>query len=243
MTDPNLSVIKSEGGAVAPAQILTVEQVFRAVIEQDINPEKVAVMKELLAMSAEREFNTAFVKLQSELPVIVAMTVIPNRGKYARFEDVMDKISKHLAANGFSVSFSQDFKENRTVETCTLRHAGGHSQSNSFAVRTTGGRSDSDAQADCKASTTAKRNALLNCLNIVVRQDCLTSEQDAGMEGDPDKLITKEQAFELERRCGEVNANVPAFLEFAKAKTFSGIQADRYAELDTMLGRKEKSSK
>ena len=238
-----LSVIKSEGGAVVPAQTLTVEQVFRAVIEQNINPEKVAVMKELLAMSAEREFNTAFVKLQSELPVIVAMTVIPNRGKYARFEDVMDKISKHLAANGFSVSFSQDFKENRTVETCTLRHAGGHSQANSFAVRTTGGRSDSDAQADCKASTTAKRNALLNCLNIVVRQDCLTSEHDAAIEGDPTQFITPAQAEELEKRAQLTNSNLPAFLKFAGASKFSEIAAHKYAELDTMLARKERLGK
>ena len=68
---------------------LTIEQVFQAVTSGDISPEKVAVMKELLAMSAERQFTTAFVALQSDVPVITAKTVIPNRGKYEKFEDIV----------------------------------------------------------------------------------------------------------------------------------------------------------
>ena len=84
---------------------------------------------------AERQFNTAFVALQGDLPVIVASTVIPNRGKYERFKDVMRQIAEPLKRHGFSVSFSMDVKENRVLETCHLRHIGGL-QANSFAVRT-----------------------------------------------------------------------------------------------------------
>ena len=80
-----------------------------------------------------------------------------------------------MVRNGFSVDFTMDYKDGRIIETCHLRHTGGHSKSNSFGVRV--GKADTDTQADCKAATTAKRNALLNCLNIVIRQDALQDER------------------------------------------------------------------
>ena len=104
-------------------------------------------------------------------------------------------------------------------------------------------RADSDTQADCKAATTAKRNALCNALNIVIRQDCLNEENDAGIEGDPNDFVTAAQADELERRAKETNSNIAAFLQFARAKSFETIQASKYAELDLMLSRKERAGR
>lgn len=218
---------------------LSIEQAFQAVTSGALKAEHITVMKELLAMDAERKFNSAFVSLQSDMPVIVATSIIPNRGKYERFEDIMSKIGPLLTKHGFTVSFSQDFKENRILETCTLSHAAGHSRSNSFAVRA-GGRADSDTQADCKASTTAKRNALCNALNIVIRQDCMTEEHDAAIIGGN---MSEDQADELERRVKETNSDVAAFLRFAGAKTFAEIPANRYDDLDKMLSRKEKTQR
>ncbi len=47
---------------------LSIEQAFQAVTSGNLKSEDVAVMKELLAMDAERKFTAAFVALQSELP-------------------------------------------------------------------------------------------------------------------------------------------------------------------------------
>lgn len=245
-TSQELELMKPEHpGIAAPAepigQPLTIERAFQAVISNELSAEKLAVMKELLAMSAEQQFNAAFVKMQKEIPPIVAKTVIPNRGKYEKFEDIMAVVGPVLESHGFSVSFSMDFRDNRVLEICHLSHIGGHSRSNSFAVRTR--KADSDTQADCMAATTAKRNALCNALNIVIRQDCLNSEDDAGIEGDVDTKITEEQAFELERRCHETNSNIEAFLKFAKAKNFRDIMASRYDELDSLLAKKEKGGR
>ncbi len=232
-----------EPPAPAPVGALSLESAFRAVVDGTIKAEHVAVMKELLAMDAERKFNAAFVSLQADLPTIVATTVITNRGKYERFEDIMRVVGPLLTKHGFTVSFSQDFKENRIVETCTLSHAAGHSRPNSFAVRA-GGRADSDTQADCKASTTAKRNALCNALNIVIRQDVLLSEDnDATIEGDPNAFLTPALAFEIEHRAQEVQANIPALLKFAGAASFATIAANKYTELDAILRRKEQAAK
>lgn len=222
----------------------TVADMLSAVIDRGVTTENVAAVNEMVKLyermkdkEAEKAFSSAFVALQSEIPVIVAKSVIPNRGKYERFEDVMEVVGPLLIKNGFAVSFEQFADDKRIKVTCHLRHVDGHSVATPFAVRL-GGRADSDTQADCKASTTAKRNALLQALNIVIRQDCLNDEDDARNEGG---TITGEQAFELERRVKETNSDVGAFLKFAGAKSFKEISAGRYDDLDAMLSRKERA--
>lgn len=244
MKNTELELHKPDTNALA----MTPATMLQAIVKGGITPENVSVFEKALeiaykmeARDAEKQFNAAFVALQSDLPVIVAKSVIPNRGKYQKFEDVMDEIQPFLTKHGFTVSFSMDAKDNRILETCHLKHIGGHSQSNSFAVRA--GKADNDAQADCKAATTAKRNALLNALNIVIRQDCLNEEDDAGIEGNPNEKITVEQADELEHRCQMTNSNIPAFLKYADATSFKDIQASRYDALDTLLKRKEQQGR
>ena len=240
MSQPDLMPAVREAGAlVKPAP--NVADMLQAVVQQGITTENVAAFGELVKLyermeerNAEKAFTAAFVALQADLPVIVASTPIPNRGKYERFEDVMKVVGPLLQKHNFTVSFSMDFRDGRILETCQLKHVGGHSQSNSFAVRTR--KADSDTQADCMAATTAKRNALLNALNIVIRQDCLSDESDARNEG---ANITAEQADELARRVAETNSNRDAFLKFAGAAKFSEIASSKYPVLDSFLRRKE----
>ncbi len=221
-------------------------EMLAAVIERGVTAENVSALTQLTqlyerleAKKAERAFASAFVALQSDMPIIIAHTVIPNRGKYERFEDLMNVLSPLLTKHGFAVTFSMDFKENRILEICTLTHIGGHSRQNSFAVRA-GGRSDSETQADCKAATTAKRNALCNALNIVIRQDCLNEENDASILGE---CISKEQAESLARRVAETNSDRTAFLKFAGAESFATIESGKYSVLDASLKKKESKGK
>jgi hypothetical protein len=215
-------------------------QLIREVIKSGLNSESVGVVERLVALAerqeqrqAEKAFNAAFVALQTDLPVIVAKTVIPNRGKYERFEDVCEVVNPLLQKHGFSISFSMDFKENRILETCHLRHSGGHSQSNSFAVRS--GKADTDTQADCKAATTAKRNALLNCLNIVIRQDVHQDEDNAVNEGE---AITFEQAETLRGMVSDTGSDEAKFLAFAGAKAYAEIGSARYESCFAALNKK-----
>lgn len=199
--------------------------------------EKLADLYErLAAKDAEKQFTAAFVALQAELPTIVATTVIPNRGKYEKFEDVMRVVSPLLRKHGFSVSFAMTTDATRVTETCHLRHLAGHAASNSFSVRV--GRADSETQADCKAATTAKRNALLNCLNIVIRQDAYQDEgADAALEGAP---ISRDQAQILREMVRDTASNEEAFLKFAGATTYEEIGDARYASLFAALQKKAK---
>ena len=223
------------------ASQLSIPGMLKQFIAQGVTADNVAAFEKLVGLyerlqdkDAEKQFNAAFVALQADMPVIVASTVIPNRGKYERFEDVMRQIGPLLVKHGFTVSFSMDFKESRVLEICTLKHASGHSQSNSFAVRT--GKADTDTQADCKAATTAKRNALLNCLNVVIRQDVLQDEEgDASLEGE---RVTWEQAQYLAEQVKETGSDEVAFLKFAGASKYEEIQASKYDRLTQALEAK-----
>ena len=238
-----LSVVKPESRVmeqVAPSPI----EMMQAMIKGGVTASNVAAFEKLAelqwkfeARDAEKAFANAFVQLQRDLPTITAKSIIPNRGKYEKFEDVMAQIQPMLTKHGFTVAFSMDFKENRIIETCHLTF-GGVTRSNSFAVRA--GKADSDTQADCKAATTAKRNALLNALNIVIRQDILNSDDDAAIEGDPNAKITPEQADELEHRAQLTNSNIPKFLLLAGAAKFSEIPARNYDMLSRLLSDKER---
>lgn len=227
-----LEVMKSDSGAVA----LNIQEVFQAVMKTEVNAEKVAVMKELLAMSAEKQFAEAFVRLQSKLPVIVATTVIPNRGKYEKYEDILRVVSPWLTECAFTVSFSQDFKDNptRIIETCHLTH-GGYTRSNSFAVRC--GKADSEAQADCKAATIAKRNAFCNALNITIRQDVFTEENDPMSEGEK---ISAKRAEEIRLRVKNAGRREDKFLEWVGAKKFEEILTGRLPEIEEFLQKAER---
>lgn len=219
---------------------ITIRQAFEAAASKTLDKESLQVMKELLAMDAERRFTAAFVSLQADLPTITATSVVPNRGKYEKFEDIMRVVGPFLTKHGFTVSFSNDFKDGRVLQTCHLSY-GGHTRSNSFAVRV--GRGDDDTMKDCKAATTAKRLALCNALNIVITQDMQTSENDVSLEGDPNAKVTKAQADELEHRAKMVNADIQAMFKYGgmKVTRFADIPARFYADLDRLLTRKEKA--
>ena len=226
---------------IAGAPVAPIAAMLKAVVEKGITSDNIAGLERLVALyereqarDAERQFTAAFVALQADLPVIVASTVIQNRGKYERYEDVMRVVAPLLVKHGFTVSFSMDYKDTRILETCQLRHVGGHSQSNSFAVRT--GRADTETQADCKAATTAKRNALLNCLNIVIRQDVFIDEDNAANDGAP---LAPDRAIYLRELCAEVGADVPRFLAFAGAAKFEEIGSAKYDLLVASLLKKK----
>jgi hypothetical protein len=233
----NVALQRIERGELAVGQGISIEAAFEAAVSKKLDKESLEVLKQLVAMSAEQKFNAAFVALQGDIPTITAKTVIQNRGKYEKFEDIMAVVGPILTRHGFTVSFSNDFREARVLETCHLSF-GGHTRSNTFAVRV--GRGDDDTQKDCKAATTAKRLALCNALNIVIKQDMQTEENDVSLEGDPNAKVTPNQAFELERRTQETNSDIPAFLKYAKVTKFADIPARLYAELDRMLARKER---
>lgn len=230
-----LAVRQEQSLAVAShAPELNLQSIADRILTGELTSEKMEMIKGLVAMDAERKFTVAFNALQADLPTIVATTEIKNRGKYARFEDVMHQIAPMLTKHGFTVSFSQDVGDKRIIETCHLSHIGGHSRKSSFAVRFA--QADSETQSDVKAATTAKRKALQDALNIVIRQDCLNEEEDASLEGGS---ITQAQADELERRVALLNQSHEKFLKWLQVKSYAEIPTGKFAIADEFLTKRE----
>jgi hypothetical protein len=229
--------------AVVPANPA---ELIREVIKSGLNSESVGVVERLVALAerqearqAEKDFNAAFNALQSEMPSVVADREVPDKQgnlkyKFAAFEDIMAQVKPLLLKNGFSLSFSMDFKEGRVIQQCRLSHSGGHSRTNTFMARPgSGPPGSSEAQGDGAASTYAKRFALCNALNIVCERD--TDGADARKEGAP---ITEDQALYLEDLVKQTKSDKAAFLKYAGAASYNEIGSERFDQLSRSLNKK-----
>ncbi len=223
----------------------SVAMMLQKVIDRGITNENVAALESLVglydrmqAKNAEREFNQAFAKLQSEMPKIEADKVVTGGNgvvmyRYASPEEIHDQVRPHLIANGFSIRSSQRMEQERVTAISTLMHVSGHSESSEYTVRTGKGPSGmNETKCDQSASTIAEKEALCNLLNIA-----RSSRQDDGkMIGNP---IGKALAEDLEARVNAVAADLDAFLKYAGASSFDQISDERWEELDALLKRKE----
>ncbi len=221
--------------------------ILGAIKSGEVTPEKVAAMdgamklcERLQEREAERAFAAAFVELQKEIGKVQATKVIPSRdgtmrSSFAPFEVIDDQARPICLRLGFTYSFGEGaFDAGRVTKICTLQHSGGHSRTNNYTVRIGRGPPEcSESQADGSAHSYAKRGALCDALNIVVRG----IDNDARVEGGK---VTKEQADELEHRVQMTNSNRDAFLKFAGAKSYGEIRASKYPILDGFLKGKEK---
>lgn len=234
---------------VAPPAPTTVDvgMMLKAVIDRGVSATDVAVVEKLADLlekqelrAAERAFNAAFVALQNDMPPVQAQQAVPNRDgtiryMFAPYDQIMDKVRPYLQKHGFAINFNTRREEGgRIVAICTLRHSGGHSVSNEFAVRIgSGPPGSSEAQGDGAAATYAKRFALCQSLNIVIER---------GMDNDANVLggrIDPAKAAELKQRLLATGADVAAFLKFAGAATFEDIDSAKVPMLESAIRKKE----
>jgi hypothetical protein len=223
----------------------SVALMLQKVIDKGITKDNVTALESLVglydrmqAKNAEREFNSAFVKLQSEMPKIQADKMVTGSNgvvmyRYSSSEEIHDQARPYLIKNGFSIRSGQKMDGDRVTATATLMHVSGHSVSSDFTARSgKGAPGMNETKCDLSASTIAEREALCNLLDISrsSRQD------DANMIGTP---IGKALAEDLEKRVKAVGSDSETFLKFAGASKFEDISDEKWETLDSMLKRKE----
>lgn len=225
----------------------TVADMLTIVLEKGLSSDNVQAFKELVQLhreevklNAEKEFAAAFVKLQSELPVIQGARPIPDKNgnvkfRYANFEDIDLIVRPICLRNGFTYAFRETgIEAGRVTVTMTLTHSGGHSREIPYSVRIgSGPPGANESQADGSGHTYAQRGAIESGLALRV----VSAREDARNEGGP---ITAEQAEELARRVAETNSDRAAFLKLAGAANFSAIPSGKYEMLDSLLTKKER---
>lgn len=226
----------------------SVADMLRAVVDKGITQENVGALEKLCdlyermeAKNAEKEFASAFVQLQQDIPTIMGGRGIPDKHgnikfRYANFEDIDAIVRPICLRHGFSYAFKESGIDNgRITVTMLLQHSGGHCREIPYSVRVGNGPPGaSESQADVSGHSYAQRGALESGLALRI----VGAREDAKMEGGP---ITADQAFELERRVKETNSDVVAFLKYAGAWDFKSIASSRYDSLDDMLSRKERA--
>jgi len=238
-----LEVVKAE------LPVPSVAHMLQEVIKAGITPDNVAALEKLCglyermeARNAEKEFAEAFVRLQQEIPKIQATKSVPNndgtvRYAFAPFEEIDTQARPICLRNGFTYWFAEgESQPGKLTKVCWLQHVGGHKRSNDYSVRIGKGPPGcSESQADGAAHMYAKRGALTDALNIVVKGQ----DNDARLQGAP---VTAQQAKSLRDRVMALAIDVDGFLRYGGAKTFETIPASNYAMLDASLKKKEKVS-
>ena len=237
-------LLKSEAAPLAKKEP-SIGEMMKAVIDGGVTKDAVEVMAKLCELrnqedlrNAKRDFASAFVELQAEMPVIQPTQPVPNkdgtlRYKYAPYDAIMKQVAPLLKKWGFTLSFSTQVGDGRVTAFCTLMHRGGHERTNQYAVRIGGGPPGStETQADGAAYTYAQRGALCDALGITVAG----KDTDARDLGAP---VTDDQAEDLRQRVQAGKVNESSFLKWCQAVSFETIPAAMYDKASTWL-KKEK---
>ena len=127
-TTQNLPAVHSESAGVL--------DIIKAVaISPDVDVSKLERLLEMqeriMGKQAEIAFNHAMADMQEELPMIEKTSKAHN-SKYAKLEDIHEKIAPCLKKHGFSLSFNTDFQDKAVVITGTISHREGHSKSSTY---------------------------------------------------------------------------------------------------------------
>lgn len=235
---------------VAMRETPTPGQMMQAIIDKGITQDSAAALEKLAelqwkfeARNAEREFATAFVSLQTELPTISGTRPVPARDgtvkyRYANFDDIDAVVRPICLKHGFTYAFREgEVKDGRVTVIMTLQHACGHSREVPYSVRIGQGPPGStESQADVSGHSYAQRGALESGLSLRI----IGQRDNAGNEAAP---ITQAQADELERRVALLNQDHKAFLKWLGADTYAKIPSNKYEMADSFLAKKEKNGK
>jgi hypothetical protein len=231
----------------------SVADMLQAVIERGVTAENVTALDSLVKLyervqerESEIKFSIALGRLQAETKNVKAIrpVIIQGQVRYmiAPYEDLMEEVRPHLETNGFSVSFSTSFSADRLNKTLRLQHCGGYSRMSDYSVKVSkpmtnreGRETLSEAQMESMASTTAKRGALCDALNIIVEK--YQHDADARSEGG---TISAEQAASLRARAQKCGVNEKALLKLAGAETFDGIRDAKAQLVEDFLTQRER---
>jgi hypothetical protein len=158
------------------------------------------------------EFDEAMTRLQKKIPQIEKYGQGKN-SKFAKYEDI-DAICKPLwIEEGFNLAFSEESRTERAVTFALKVSRAGHSETFRLTVQTDvaaqnrEGRSVRPAiQDDGSTASYARRYLTQLALNIVAKNE--------DTDGESLKLITEEQARDIESAMQEVKMDKGRFLVF-----------------------------
>jgi len=168
LIDPAAPVVQSEQSGL-------IQMIERMTLSPDVpvdKLERLLVMQErVMAKNAESAFNGEFALMAAEIPTIVERGKT-DKGKYARFEDIVEGVRPILSQHGFSLSFRTEWPDKATVKVVgILTHREGHSRCSEFMANADTSGSKNAIQALGSAVSYGRRYTTRDLLNIASKDE------------------------------------------------------------------------
>lgn len=175
------------------------------------------------ARDARAQYTAAMAAMQPSLPRVRKNgTIDLGKGKgipFASWEDIDGVIRPMLSRHGFSLSFPTRIEGEKTIMTCIVSHAGGHSERSDSYVLPDKGPGRNDTQAVGSGRKYTKRYLALDMLNIVT--------EGVDDDGAATSYLTPDQVnrvLDMVTACDLTGDSMKRFLTFAAADTIEHIQ-------------------
>ena len=162
---------KEKAGSIAPMRSTGNPIMDMAMAASQRND--VDMVKQLLAIrdsedakAAERAFNAAYAKAQSEMPIIPKRGTGHNNIRYARIEDIIQAVMPVLERHGLSLRHKTSQDADTITVTAILAHVDGHSETDVFISSPDKSGSKNSIQAVKSTITYGRRATAENILGL-----------------------------------------------------------------------------
>jgi hypothetical protein len=174
--------------ALAPDLALLVERVLT---DPNADVSKLSALldvnERILDRAAKSAFDSAYARMQPELPEIDERGAIRKRdgtvqSRYARYEDIQSAVRPVLTRHGFSMRHRTEWPADRVGViriVGILSHAEGHSEESAFEAPADKSDFRSDVQSQGSTISYGKRYTTCDLLNIITRGQDTDGQQKA----------------------------------------------------------------
>jgi len=202
-----------------------------------------ALQERVSAQQAEREFNDAMNKAQSEIGRVVADKKNSQTGSNYASEAALDRVVRPVySRHGFSLSFNSGKSDTDSFVKviCYCAHSEGHTRTYEIDMPADGkGAKGNDVMTKTHATGSGlsygKRYLLKLIFNVAIGDD------DDGNAAGATALITEPQSVTLNDLIESTGTNREKFLEYFKIVALGEMAAKDYLRALSMLKQKAKS--
>lgn len=130
------------------------------------------MQKDVMQVNARAAFNTAFARLQAEIPTVIEKGKGDKGMSYARLEDIVETVRPVLQRHGFSLSHQTEWPDKGTIKVIgILTHEQGHERRSEFVASADQSGSKNAIQALGSSNSYGRRYTTKDLLNIVTKEE------------------------------------------------------------------------
>jgi ERF superfamily protein len=227
-----------------PTPMQLIQQALAAGVGPDVLERLVALKNSMEDRAAKQAFIEAVARFKENMPEIVK-TKLVNAGKmtyrHAELDKISDILEPELTKYQLSVRWESKPRDNGTLEmNCVVTHALGYSERSSLAGPPDQSGGKNSLQAIGSASSYLQRYTLLLALGIVARG--VDDDGRAG-QGDPNEMVTPEEAAEIVKGMNETRADFGRFLGFFGVQDAKDIPRCQLEVARRLISEKRKAKK